>query len=384
MKYKLYVDGGSGANLSTPQESKDEPSPFPSIVLKNELFKNNENRDDLIGEGELPLSMVVSAGESKPYTLYFFEGNEPRWFFKERKYIFEVLFNQMTTRPEPHWSRLMKRVVLVNNNGPLFEMMDGRLYLFEIGTGLLSPFFIETITRIRTIGSGLMSNVIMVQTVDGKIIKKHFNDPPKEITINDPSPVKLFSCYCRDLQIIVLENNKFFIVKAGSIQDSHYGFTSYPLEEAVEVVTPFKNGIKKVASGYGHCVILLENGQVYSRGLNNYHQCATEEATDTENQFFEISSVIGAPVTDIECGSICSAFRTKTEFVFVGSLYSNFFKGYRHKIEYEDQQMSVGPWHGLIFRNKYQQRGKSEIYFFNNLKLSVQHAPFSDTLFHIE
>ncbi|EFC39711.1 predicted protein [Naegleria gruberi] len=283
-KYKLYCEGTrNGANLQEAFTSQR----FPSVALRKNSFFSQALDDDQIGDDELlPLSMVCSGGESKSYSLYFFEGSESRWFFKEKKYVFEVLFNQMRPRAESHWSRLMNRVVLLHDNGPLFEMMDGRLFLFDIHTGLLSCFFIERSSQIRVIGSGLMSNIIMVQTTEGKIIKKHFNREPKEVVIDDPSPVKLFSCFCRDLQIIVLENNKFYIIKDGSSKESHYGFASYGFDVPVEVATPlFNSGIKKVSSGYRHCVVLLENGQVFTRGFNYHNQCANGDDTDIEEYF---------------------------------------------------------------------------------------------------
>ncbi|EFC39662.1 predicted protein [Naegleria gruberi] len=205
-KYKLYCDGAHGANL----RGVDNSQVFPSIVLRKDSFVSGV-LDDQIGEhDELPLSMVCSGGESKPYSLYFFEGSESR-----------------------------------------------------------------------------------------------------------------------DLQIIVLENNKFYIIKDGATQDSHYGFASYELGVTVEVATPlFNSGIKKVSSGYGHCAVLLENGQVFTRGLNNYNQCANGDVIDIEGTFCEVK-VTG--VLDIECGSICTALRTPTHFIFYGSVKDDLDKELCHR-----------------------------------------------------
>ena len=215
----------------------------------------------------------------------------------------------------------------------------------------------------------------MVQILDGTIYKYENLAVHKEIPfVLDNSPVKIFTGFCKDVQLMVLENNNFYVLKDSSTSKIAYVFNNVQTNTFVKIETPpaFTSvGIRKIDSGYSNCIVLLENGTVFARGLNNYNQCAERFFNGAVSfDTFEEISIIGSPVIDFTCGSISVCFKTSSHFIFFGMVSSKTFSetGFRKPIEAEDQCISLGPWHGLLYRNKFENRSRRDlIYLLHNL-----------------
>ena len=178
-----------------------------------------------------------------------------------------------------HDSREMKQIICNNSNSIVFEMMDGKLYLYDIEKVTLFPFIIPLRSNAKCIDSGIMSPVILVNDVWNDYIialdTSHSELITKDGTFNSdcitriafpekPADIKLMKCYCRKLFLFVLANNWLYV---WGYNGSRYGFETCPEKEMTRITTGFENegNIVAMDTGFAHVALLLDNGTVYVR-----------------------------------------------------------------------------------------------------------------------
>ncbi|KAG2379546.1 hypothetical protein C9374_006663 [Naegleria lovaniensis] len=363
----------------------------PSSLSRNEnvIFTVEKKHDDL----PLKFSFICSGGEQVTYSLIFLMGEESKFFLSIsnnlqylRKVTFHELFQGMydlNLDVPIGTSKEMKRVVCNNRSHVLFEMMDERFYVYDVDSFTMKPFKIHGPRELIAIGAGIMSPYFLLNTThDPTQIVVYQCSTQTETTFEVPcetSKIKFMTSYCRDLFIFVLENNKFYIRKTSSFDA--YGFISYPIQRMVYVKSPFEKDapVVQVSTGFAHVAVLLQNGRVFIRGLNNYGQIPNTSGTD-QDSFVEINTD-AFPVRSLCCGSICTCLVSENgEIIFFGEVVTAFksqtnidpkFRKYNKiwvmKKEYPDQEVSLGPWHAFVYRKRINIK-KADMQFFLKLK----------------
>ncbi|KAG2378341.1 hypothetical protein C9374_008484 [Naegleria lovaniensis] len=370
---------------------------------KIKLFCDEEKKQ--YGDDEpLKFSFVCSGGDlNVSYSLIFLWGQETKFFLSIssklhylRKVTFHELFKGMKkANLGLPTSKEMKRVVCNNCSHVIFEMMDDRLFIYDVESFKMKPFKVHRRGDLIAIGAGTMSPYFLLYTKQDptQFIAYQCETETEEAfpVPDDKTKIKFMTSYCNDLFIFILEDNKFYIRKYGS---EACGFDYYPKGRMVYVETPFekRSPVIQISSGYAHLAILLQSGAVFVRGLNDHGQLTSHPEIIIEDLFFELN--ISSPIQSLCCGSICTCLISVTgEIIFIGPVVlelkkqSNIdqkFRGY-NKIwvlnkEYDDQEVSLGPWHAFIYRKRFPIR-KSDWLFFLKLKELTGRSALSDIMF---
>ncbi|KAG2383106.1 hypothetical protein C9374_004443 [Naegleria lovaniensis] len=383
----------------------------------------------------LNISYICSGGEEVTYSLFFLNGHEHKYFLqavsrhlvKQLQAIsFDDLFDEMikkksysnTPQDLDHeaWikfpshaldtvsrrdSREMKQIVCHNKNRVLFEMMDGKLYFYNMILKQMYPFAIPDRGSITCIGSGTMSPFILVNTVNDQDNILTFNTDRIDLGAtegknkiafpNKPAEIKFMKCYCRQLFIFVLKNNYMYAFK-GAGCTSIYGFENIPQEVVSRVVTGFENegNIIGIDTGFAHVAVLLDNGAVYTMGLNNFGQLSQPVLRDEDTVMSFVKIALKVPSLAVCCGSTCTCVLTTSDIIFFGEVknefiltdpvdqeYKSFTRFWVHKKQYSDQDVSLGPWHGFIYRNSFHVK-KFNTHFIHKLGEKVNNEKLSD------
>ncbi|EGC35085.1 hypothetical protein DICPUDRAFT_33948, partial [Dictyostelium purpureum] len=133
---------------------------------------------------------------------------------------------------------------------------------------------------------------------------------PTEIQFLKNQKIKSISCGFDYSVVVTEEDNGMFLFgmndRGQCILDGDSS-SSNPIQKP-KLVKEFNNiKIKKVSSGWGHTLVLSEDGQLFSWGSNQHGQCGT----GVKNQYSPISKIelpnSQLKVLDISCGSCASA-----------------------------------------------------------------------------
>ncbi|KAG2388263.1 hypothetical protein C9374_000427 [Naegleria lovaniensis] len=447
----LLLTGLNNTHLATDQDN-DEYNPYdidnrfekfeyrPSLIRKDteEMISFFEHSTL---DHPLDISYICAGGELTTYSLLFLNGHEHEFFLQAhrksgtdrfQKVSFERLFEQMiqkllhdeknsgdrrerssntqkgdSTQLSFQDSREMKQIICNNAHCIVFEMMDGKLYLYDIENVVLFPFITSHKCNLKCIGSGIMSPVILVNDIwnddtvmvidtnawireDGYI---NYYDNITKITFREKSAeIKFMKSYCRELFLFVLTNNWLYVWGFGT---SRYGFEHCPEKTITRVTTGFEHegNIIAMETGFAHVALLLDSGSVYVRGLNNFQQCV-HNITDSESldEFYKIP--LKKPVLSLCCGSTCTCIVTRDDIVFFGEVcerfidppvsvvldgdYQSFSRFWVHRKEFSNEEVSLGPWHGFIYRRTFQTRPFHLHLFIKKLGEKVDNTKLSD------
>ncbi|KAG2375124.1 hypothetical protein C9374_010128 [Naegleria lovaniensis] len=419
----------------------------PSIRKYNvrEEEENNMEEHSTLDDDPLNISYICAGGEYIPYSLLFLSGHEHQFFLQAhtdsenssafQKISFKRLFQsmiekhfnfEMCTQIGQHKginnnkvnapqcqtsfqdSREMKQIICNNANCVLFEMMDGKLYLYDVGKVELFPFIIPHKSYAWCIGSGIMSSIVLVNDIwqDDIVALETKNSAwlKEDGTINEdkltkiafpekPANIKFMRCYCRTLFLFVLTNNWLYVWHHGS---ATFGFHSCAEKTVTRVTTGFEadGNIVAIETGFAHVALLLDNGLVFVRGLNNFRQCSPNDVENLE-EFFKIP--LKAPVLSICCGSTCTCVTTRNDMIFFGEVYSTFIENsertvplfkeeyqtvftslWVHAKQYFNEEVALGPWHAFIYQRTFHVRQFHLQFFVNKLKEKVDNPILSD------
>ncbi|KAG2373673.1 hypothetical protein C9374_011962 [Naegleria lovaniensis] len=260
----------------------------------------------------------------------------------------------------------------------IFEMSDLSLWMLHVSSMKLEKFEVTFRHQIEAIGAGVMSQNIVVVPSSSKS-----NSTRQALIIGDQksvdsinlthtnSPVKLVSQYAFELIIFVHQDNKIYIYYCGS--DYNYdtdgcGFIVPASNTMIYVKTQLEDmcPISQIACGYSHVVLLLENGDCFCRGLNNFNQCL-KDSIKSVDEFIRFKDIT-EPVRSISCCSICSILTCDNKFHFFGEI-SNFPSTGTMERAFPDQEVAAAAWHCFIYRNTFHKTSRDQLYFVNNMKL---------------
>ena len=370
---------------------------FANMIQRDDRY-HLENQCDF-AEGEYnpwPISLIYCGGNEIPYTMLFMNGREKDFFLLLNEYKmerinfkdFDIFLNGENLSVE------MNNIVCNNSTHVLFEMMDGRLYLFNINQGLFKPFRIPIRMNLGLVYANIMSRSILYQLGNDNVLVIHNTTKSDilEIEIEEKSPLKLLSGYVNGLSLFIAENNKLY----GYTRTKAYGFPSLSYDTVTYIETPFEKAshVKSIQCGAYFVLILLDNGQVFGRGMNTQYQICLTHA-NTYCEFIQID--FGCCINSISCSSSCSILETDRAFIFLGELTSCFQSNSdRENISYivkkekiplklrqngfhKTQQVACGPFHCFIyFRKQSFTTGYELRFLWCNLKSLVASSKLSD------
>ncbi|KAG2374036.1 hypothetical protein C9374_011115 [Naegleria lovaniensis] len=358
-------------------------------------------------ESSLNISYICTGGEEISYTLLFLNGHEQEFFLlaaspgvdKLQKVYFTNLFLQMSQAQSNSTDstanlfrgiREMKQIICNNKNSVVFEMLDGELYLFDVPKMKLFPFAVPHKKTIKRIGSGIMSPYILVNTMDTDeimVLRTEEEEQDRKIIFSErPADIKFMKCCFEPIFIFVLKNNWMYAWKDGA----HNMSFDFPDKTVSRLATGFESegNVIGIDTGYAHVVVLLDNGAVYTRGLNNFGQCLDHNIHVLEFKKF----VLTCPIVSVHCGSICTCVMTRNEIAFFGEVSGSFkkqsdladeYKSFTsvcvRKKQFSDEQVSLGTWHGFIYRNSFQMK-QFNTHFIRKLGERVNNDKLSDVI----
>ncbi|KAG2381460.1 hypothetical protein C9374_006449 [Naegleria lovaniensis] len=385
------------------------PKAFTPISLSHSNFVKPELPSPIHDncKATLNVSYMISGGcgaYSNYYTLIFVVGTESREFYLIRhgplvyKLTFKELLsdddsdlnnmsshvrNSSTTTEEIFedlslykGSKEMKQVVCCNSTHVLFEMWDGALFLFSVAKQRLRRFHTCMNSGLaKFINCGHLSQTMIVckRNLQDYVIlvnTEYDQEIYIKLQMQGSRQIKFASGYCREAHVFVMQDNKFYCYiwktpNKGSTMADGFGKEFFKM---LYFETPFEKTIPVVqlACGYAHVVLLLQNGRVFTRGLNNFQQGGTSVGK-LDKEFFEVQ--LDCPVRSISCGSICTGLETEREFIFLGQIGHEFEKledasyqrfssvvdnGNVHVVPKSENEQAIvmGPWHAVIYRKR--------------------------------
>ncbi|EFC47809.1 predicted protein [Naegleria gruberi] len=248
--------------------------------------------------------------------------------------------------------------------------MDGSLFEFDTQALKMNKFFISHSSLIHCVGSGIMSTCWLVQTIDGTIYEKEVDTEAFDIGFPLPDyQVKQFSCCSNGTaQFILLKNNRLFIRNIG------FGFMNEGnAYQTKELKLSFTCEIKKIDTGFAHIALLLEDGQIFCRGLNSSNQCGLSVGASGPVKEFQRIQIEG-PFKDVYCTSVSTGVKTDTHFCIAQIP--------QEAINDEQEIIVCGPWHGYIYRKTFTvAKSPEEIFFFSLLRRQLSNSTFYDLSF---
>nr|CAG4718717.1 unnamed protein product [Naegleria fowleri] len=294
--YSVYYCGNEPCGTTT---SVDLDVRFGAICFKpSHLIKEASSRElDLSwysgAESDEPLiiSRIVCGGyDDLSYSLLMQSGDNQHFLvtkFSDQvltRYKFkDLIYPELEKTNYPLGTSFeVKEIICSSALQIIFEMSDLSLWILHMRNMRLEKFEFTFRHQIEAIGSGIMSQNIVVVPITSSSSRQAFligdQKSVESITLNlTNSPVKLISQYAFELIIFVHQNNKMYIYYGGtefSYDTDGCGFNIPAAKTLVYVKTQFEEmcPISHIACGYSHVVVLLENGDCFCRGLNNFNQ----------------------------------------------------------------------------------------------------------------
>lgn len=118
-------------------------------------------------------TIILGGGMGKRYVMLFLKGEEKEYFlnFSARSGRDDrwdaVSFHNLFENQEYFVSKFFKRIVCYSGSSVLFEMSDGRLFVYYPHLRFVEPFAAATFShQIGCIGSGVMCSDIIVSSVN--------------------------------------------------------------------------------------------------------------------------------------------------------------------------------------------------------------------------
>ncbi|KAL9656082.1 hypothetical protein ABK040_007700 [Willaertia magna] len=268
-----------------------------------------------------------------------------------------------------------------------FELNDKKVIVMDCGTIKESEvkFYEYSFPNLKRIKRGCVSNHLVflmnnneMKWIDTTELNEYkFIDLPT-FTFGNIKHLAL----ANTLLFIITDENKMY----GFGSDSKFDFNSVLLNETEWTYTKtiFENEskVKSMKCGYSHCVVLLENGNIYGCGLNNAEQAGQPTLN---NNILPTFMKFAFPITLIDkiesiyCMSIGTILQTSKEFICIGQIAwdcgSNLGDIHVARLErkFNINHVTTGPWHCLFYhKDKYSSKGI--IYFLNNLQNMVKHT----------
>ncbi|KAG2377709.1 hypothetical protein C9374_008794 [Naegleria lovaniensis] len=316
-------------------------------------------RDDHFRKNEpWVISRVCSGGFHTQYNLFFIENDERKYFYMSsdtlqvlRKFEFSVLFEHMLKKmihnhqtnnlssSSVHTeivlseiicgSREMKDIICNNANYVLFEMMDGRLYLFDIWRIILFPFPVVNFKSDSIIiYSNIMSEEIICYLKNQERTLRIWISQECNKSISLPvecNTLKQIAAYSENYHYFVDVQNQLFMhqhsIFSGSsraIIDDIITHVSLPNHDEIA-----GSNVKQICCGASHILVLFDNGIVLARGSNQYQQCGVHGTTKLL-EFVTIN--VSSPVKSISACPNCSVLMTHSTFIFIGAVFDPFEK----------------------------------------------------------
>ncbi|KAF0983195.1 hypothetical protein FDP41_010260 [Naegleria fowleri] len=344
-----------------------------NLWMREEHFRKNET---------WKISRVCSGGFHTQYNLFFIENDERTYFYMSsdtlqvlRKFEFSTLFDNMLKKMITKYhreknfnsknnnncdhltcsslhrnehvtlsetmcaSREMKDIICNNANYVLFEMMDGRLYLFDIWKIILFPFpVVKFKSDSIIIYSNIMSEEIICYLKNQERtlriwISKECN---KDIQLpTECCNLKQVAAYSENFHYFVDMQNQLFMHQHSIFSGSSRAIID---DVTTRVLLPNQHtmvhsNIKQICCGASHILVLMDNGVVYTRGSNQYGQCGVHGASKLP-EFMQID--VSTPVKSLSACPNCSVFITQNMFIFLGAVFDPFEQDDRSNVHDED------------------------------------------------
>ncbi|KAL9656088.1 hypothetical protein ABK040_007706 [Willaertia magna] len=314
----------------------------------------------------------------------FIDKNDSNLFWN----FFEIDLNKLLKKENNENNNNFIKNIKCSGNCILFELIDKKVIVMDCRSfqGNENKFYEYSFPNLKRIKRGCVSNHLVFLMNNNEIKWIDTTDSKYEL-------IDLPTFTFGNIKHLALSNKSLIVV---TNENKMYGFGSNK-EETVNSVeldnkqwtyihTIFENEskVKSLKCGYSHCVVLLENGNIYGCGLNSLEQAGQPNASRSDDHLptfmkFAFPVDFVDKIESVYGMSRGTILQTSKEFICIGEIArdsgSDFGDLHAVRLErkYGINHVTTGPWH-CIFYFKEKHSSKDLIYFTNNLQRIVNNT----------